>query len=627
MNSQLWKTVFDNLDEDIVNSAAERFGKVNFSCENPGDYPADSNPTEYKYSEKRHRSRFIIAAGGVSAAAAVAAGVFFLRGTGAPDDMFQPLSNAASSAQATEQAVSQETGEGVSISEEMADPRSEPQVDTEWFVDKTGFNRAVFDEYFYGSWDLDGGAYTLQLDYMPTLQLGYTPTVPFSHSAGAVVLEMGSDPDGGYMLALTDFGYDVYFVPNDDQDTLQVYYNVTWEEGSTLLSGIMEKDGELHDILGVDPAEYKRGAPLSSDNSLGYFGIERMAMEMGVTADWLLNQDIQFEGGDAELWTRSVWFDGWDTVISLNTQTDYSVTLRMRYALAGNETKTQFFDVTFEKENDGSWFMRQVQTSPLLYFGTWENDSYEVTRTDIVLFKQYFTGFWKGADEITPNLTLIYANDIFTPAEYFAGIREVGNGYAMYHVTARGLRVYYIDKDNPQIMYLYDPDKDGFSEPDSCTAVYERGLGKGYAGSIRYSYLGLERYKLMHNESSGGMSLADAISNALNDYATEPVSIWSASNYTSAMEGWDGYRIVEKSDSLVLFSYQRFNRVGESNWVTQELVRDGENWTLAKLTEGVLTAEDDTAPEEVDMVPFDWSEDQEIAEMAARESEGVYDGR
>ncbi len=616
MNSQLWKTVFDNLDEDIVNSAAERFGKVNFTGENPGDYPADSSPTEYKYSADKGKNRLKFLVGIGSAAAAVTAGVFVLRGLGGPLEGPQPLSGGISTSQSTAEEVLS-TSESPASYEQSSTDEQPRNVVRDDIRTASGFDLALFDEYFHGTWDFGGG--------YSTLQLGYSPTRGFSHSAGAVVLEMGNDSNGGYMLSLTDLGYDVYFVSNDDRDTLQIYNNVTWEEDSTLLSGIMEKDGELHDILGVDCSEYKRGAPMSDgNNSLGYFGIERLAVEMGVTADWLLNQDIQFEGGDAELWTRSVWFDGWDTVISLNAQTDSSVTLRMRYALAGNETKIQFFDVTFEKENDGSWFMRQVQTAPSLYFGTWEKDSYEVTRNDLVLFKQYFTGFWKAEDEKTPVLTLIYTNDIFTPAEFFAGIREVEDGYAMYHATARGMRVYYIEKDNPEIMYLYEPDKDGFSEPDSCTAVYERGPGKDYVGSIRYSYLGLERYKLMHSDPDH-ISLADAIDSALNNYAAD--TDWSASFYTSDMEGWDGYRIVEKSDSLVLFSYQQFNQAGESYWVTQELINDGVNWRNGEFSEGVLTAEDDTAPEEVDMVPVNWSEDQEIAEMSARESEGVYDGR
>ena len=47
MNSQQWKNVLDQLDEDIVNSAAERLSSAE-SDEDPSQYPVDSSPREYK---------------------------------------------------------------------------------------------------------------------------------------------------------------------------------------------------------------------------------------------------------------------------------------------------------------------------------------------------------------------------------------------------------------------------------------------------------------------------------------------------------------------------------------------------------------------------------------------------
>ena len=93
----------------------------------------------------------------------------------------------------------------------------------------------------------------------------------------------------------------------------------------------------------------------------------------------------------------------------------------------------------------------------------------------------------------------------------------------------------------------------------------------------------------------------------------------SAAYYTAEMEGWDGYRIAEQSETLVLFSYQLFNAIGESCWVTQELVKQGANWTLGEITERELT-NDDIVREE-GFVPLTWSDDLPL------ESEVEVDGR
>lgn len=591
MNSHLWKTILDDLDEDIVNAAAERFGRAKFSGEEPGEYSPDSDPTEYSYSDgKKSRRRFII--GISSTAAAVAAGVFILRGVTMPQEVTQPLSGG----ETTE--VSSVPDNPVDYIESQND--TDPELPAELETD--GFSAALFEEYFYGLWGYPTA------DYNRPMGLSYQDSM-FGYSAGRTLAKMERTSDGCYMLAQTDSGYEVWFVPENDRESLFVYRGVQVVNGT-----VMRRDnGEFicdsfieHSYDGI-PAE-------NESDRLGYFGIEKLAEEMGVSAEWLLTQDIQFEDGNAELWTRSgAIFPDFDNVFLLE-QTDDSVTLCMAYVLTEDPEKQQYFDVTFERDNSGTWEMTTVQSGKL-YFGDVELYS-GLTKEGLTLFKQHFSDWWYSESDEYPSIVLIYKDDIFTPAEPCSGIAEVTGGWAMRQQSDEG-RIYYIPEDETQNMYLYIPDENGFAKRDEYAAVYERSGGAmGYAGSCRISWLGLERYKFMHDDNPDGDSLASVIERAL----TQDIEIGgSAAYYTADMEGWDGYRIAEQSETLVLFSYQLFNAIGESCWVTQELVKQGANWTLGEITERELT-NDDIMREE-GFVPITWSDDLPL------ESEVEADGR
>lgn len=591
MNSHLWKTILDDLDEDIVNAAAERFGRAKFSGEEPSEYSPDSDPTEYSYSDgKKSRRRFII--GISSTAAAVAAGVFILRGVTMPQEVTQPLSGG----ETTE--VSSVPDNPVDYIESQND--TDPELPAELETD--GFSAALFEEYFYGLWGYPTA------DYNRPMGLSYQDSM-FGYSAGRTLAKMERTPDGCYMLAQTDSGYEVWFVPENDRESLFVYRGVQVVNGT-----VMRRDnGEFicdsfieHSYDGI-PAE-------NESDRLGYFGIEKLAEEMGVSAEWLLTQDIQFEGGNAELWTRSgAIFPDFDNVFLLE-QTDDSVTLCMAYVLTEDPEKQQYFDVTFERDSSGTWEMTTVQSGKL-YFG--DVGLYSgLTKEGLTLFKQHFSDWWYSESDEYPSIVLIYKDDIFTPAEPCSGIAEVTGGWAMRQQSDEG-RIYYIPEDETQNMYLYIPDENGFAKRDEYAAVYERSGGAmGYAGSCRISWLGLERYKFMHDDNPDGDSLASVIERAL----TQDIEIGgSAAYYTADMEGWDGYRIAEQSETLVLFSYQLFNAIGESCWVTQELVKQGANWTLGEITERELT-NDDIMREE-GFVPITWSDDLPL------ESEVEADGR
>lgn len=579
MNSQLWKTVLDDLDEDIVNSAAERFGRVKFSGENPEEYPADNSPTEYKSPADKGRSRRRFIIGMSSTAAAVVAGVFILRGVLMPQEVTPPLAGGTSEASSV-------PAVPVDYIESEYNMAQDNPVEI-----KTGvFNSLLFEEYFYGLWGWPTADYNLPME------LSYQQST-FGFGAGRTLVEMEKTSDGCYMLAQTDSCYEVWFVSENDRKSMFVYRGVQVVNGT-----VMRKDnGEF--ICDSFIEHSYDGAPEESESDrLGYFAIEKLAEEMGVSVEWLLTQDIRFEGGEAELWTRSgAIFPDWDNVFLLD-RSDNSVTLSMPYVSGENYDKQQYFDVTFERDNSGSWAMTGVQSGKL-YFGSEELHS-GLTKEGLQLFKQHFSDWWYNESDEYPSIVLIYKDDIFTPAEPCSGIAEVTGGWAMRQQSDEG-RIYYIPEDDTQNMYLYIPDENGFAKRDEYAAVYERSGGAmGYAGSCRISWLGLERYKFMHDDNPDGDSLASAIERAL----TQDIQIGgSAAYYTADMEGWDGYRIAEQSETLVLFSYQLFNSIGESCWVTQELVKNGANWTLGEITERELTNDDIVRDE--GFVPITWSDD------------------
>ncbi|MGN1338718.1 MAG: hypothetical protein ACI4WS_00340, partial [Oscillospiraceae bacterium] len=289
MESKLWKMILDELDEEIVNSAAERFGGAKFSDENPGDYSPDSDPTEYRYSgSKKSRRRFII--GISSTAAAVAAGVFILRGVTMPQEVTQPL--AGGTAEVSEvpdkpvdyiESQNRGTAEASSVPDTSVDyiesqNDTDPDIPAELETD--GFSAALFEEYFYGLWGYPTA------DYNRPMELSYQKSM-FGFGAGRTLAKMEKTSDGCYMLAQTDSCYEVWFVPENDRESLFVYHNVSVVNGT-----VMRKDnGEF--ICDSFIEHSYDGTPAESESDrLGYFGIKKLAEEMGVSAEWLLTQNI-----------------------------------------------------------------------------------------------------------------------------------------------------------------------------------------------------------------------------------------------------------------------------------------------------------------------------------------------
>ena len=62
MKAESWKKIVDGLDDDIVDSAAERLSKPeHFTVDDVEAFTHDGKPTEYKYpsERKKHRGLYI----------------------------------------------------------------------------------------------------------------------------------------------------------------------------------------------------------------------------------------------------------------------------------------------------------------------------------------------------------------------------------------------------------------------------------------------------------------------------------------------------------------------------------------------------------------------------------------
>ena len=81
MKAESWKKIIDDLDDDIVDSAAERLSKPEHSTVDDMEaFTHDGKPTEYKYpsERKKHRGLYIgigrCGGGGIRAAEQFRAG-------------------------------------------------------------------------------------------------------------------------------------------------------------------------------------------------------------------------------------------------------------------------------------------------------------------------------------------------------------------------------------------------------------------------------------------------------------------------------------------------------------------------------------------------------------------------
>ena len=63
MKADSWKKIIDGIDEDIVDSAAEKLSRTEHSAGIPGEFSDNGKTTEYRYPAKKKRGGLYIGVG------------------------------------------------------------------------------------------------------------------------------------------------------------------------------------------------------------------------------------------------------------------------------------------------------------------------------------------------------------------------------------------------------------------------------------------------------------------------------------------------------------------------------------------------------------------------------------
>ncbi len=545
MDPQLWKNVLDDLDEDIVNSAAERFGNVNYTDESPESYPADNKPTIYSYPEKKKPRRRLWAGVGACAAGAacVAAVVGVTLKCRPVQNIVQPLSDGASMKTSSTPST---TPFEVRDAAELESSFTSPLLLEEFPQGFSAPELTLFTEYFYGEWAGDNFTVILSWSADSAFGDGYTCS------------GIEQTDEGCYMGAQDGSKYDLWFVPENDRGTLHIY------RGVSVIDGTVQRDGsgiicESTDILSIS------GSP-EEGSTLGYFGRIKLADSMGMTADTLFNktQLETYEGSEsgADTWTRAESYEPiWNKVV-LRSQTENDVKLSM--AFTNSENITQYFDIDWTTADDGSWYIHSLERSMDVFARTADDLKVTLTLSDLDIFENYFYGDWTSE---SGDITLSYAQDIFGAGTYCGGFYAGTDGWSMYSYTGKKVQVYYISYSDPFTMFLYEPDKFGYAAQTDYIAEYTHtDYGYSELDTSNLSWLGLQRWILDTGSTTDETSLAHTVYSAMKQSSND---LWSDEFGTAGL--FEGYKINALSDSKYQFMFQQFSTDGEIQWVTMVL--------------------------------------------------------
>lgn len=563
INSQQWKGVFDKLDEDIVNSAAERFSSDD-ADEDPSQYSADSRPREYKnISRKSKRGGLFIGIGSVVAAAAIT-GIVLVRNLPARQEV-TPLCEGASlkSASATTTAATL----GI---EDAAEFVSSFTVGSAGVISgiPTELSMELFNNVFYGTWSGENGL----------VNLCYSANSAFGDDYTCTGIE--SLPDGCYMGAQSGSQYDLWFVPADSAETLYIYRNVT------LINGVVQYDNgtiacESTDKLvsaGTTPDEYP---------ALGYFGKLKLAEDLGMTADALFSKVTldTYEGSDAgeAHWFRTEKYSSpWDKVV-LKEKTDVSIVMSMAFTQSDNDARTMYFDMYWFQTDDVTWKMQDVKKSRDVFAMTADDLRVTLSTGDLDIFEMYYSGTWTSdTDEIILN----YSSDIFDSSNTCGGFYAGEDGWCMYKIVksmsddsdAYYTQVYFIPYDDPFTMYLYEPDIFGYTGRDNYLAEYTRtDSGLEELDMSHMSWLGLQRWIIDAGSTADENSLAKAVYSAFSDIGNENSN---AGNYNGSGDPFEGYVIEELSTGKYRLTFQLFDQENQSQWVSVVLEKTSSEWEV-----------------------------------------------
>lgn len=557
MKAESWKRIIDDLDDDIVDSAAERLSKPEHSTVDDMEaFTHDGKPTEYKYPSERKKHRGLYIGIGSAAAAAAVAGFVLLNNSGLVMSPNPVLTAESSSAE------TYATTPFVAYVEKSA-----PDTQSELVSIQTdGIDFILFDEYFYGVWEMTDDESGEVVD----IQLGYGDTTIFGeHGYTYDCLGTILTGEGCYMIAAGEGQYDLWFVPENDRNSLIVYCDAQIEDGQVVYEDSMIKCADTVIFSGYGTEK------LEEDGSLGYFGQEKLAQKMGLTTEYLFEEPAMSEstsvypedGSTAKNWVRTYELRG--TNIRLVSQSSDKVVVT-ELMEDSNSGAGEWFDITWTYSG-GEWLTTGYAVSEIMPF----SDTYEyLDKNKFKTFEDMFAGTWQE-NSTGAELTMDYTEDPFKPGDHIF-IYYIYHGMALFCVGAQGNTAYYIPDDEPDVMYQYAAtEKSGnVVKRSEYTNVYTRRDGEftpiDEAAVSRLGVIGFKKYFNTYSE----------LGDVMNDLILEKYdSIWSHAFYMPGVSSFGGYTVIQTGDGSYIFTYQEYNRdTGADRWVTYTITNTIKGW-------------------------------------------------
>lgn len=557
MKAESWKKIIDDLDDDIVDSAAERLSKPEHSTVDDMEaFTHDGKPTEYKYPSERKKHRGLYIGIGSAAAAAAVAGFVLLNNSGLVMSPNPVLTAESSSAE------TYATTPFVAYVEKSA-----PDTQSELVSIQTdGIDFILFDEYFYDVWEMTDDESGEVVD----IQLGYGDTTIFGeHGYTYDCLGTILTGEGCYMIAAGEGQYDLWFVPENDRNSLIVYCDAQIEDGQVVYEDSMIKCADTVIFSGYGTEK------LEEDGSLGYFGQEKLAQKMGLTTEYLFEEPAMSEstsvypedGSTAKNWVRTYELRG--TNIRLVSQSSDKVVVS-ELMEDSNSGAGEWFDITWTYSG-GEWLTTGYAVSEIMPF----SDTYEyLDKNKFQTFEDMFAGTWLE-NSTGAELTMDYTEDPFEPGDHIF-IYYIYHGMALFCVGAQGNTAYYIPDDEPDVMYQYAAtEKSGnVVKRSEYTNVYTRRDGEftpiDEAAVSRLGVIGFKKYLNTYSEHG------DVMNNLILEKYD---SIWSHAFYMPGVSSFGGYTVFQTGDGSYIFTYQEYNRdTGADRWVTYTITNTIKGW-------------------------------------------------
>lgn len=555
MKAESWKKIIDDLDDDIVDSAAERLSKPESTVDDMEAFTHDGKPTEYKYPSERKKHRGLYIGIGSAAAAAAVAGFVLLNNSGLVMSPNPVLTAESSSAE------TYATTPFVAYVEKSA-----PDTQSELVSIQTdGIDFILFDEYFYGVWEM-----TFEdSDTVIQIELGYGDSSIFGRGNGYTCLGTIKTSDGCYMVAVGGGQYDLWFVPENDRNSLFVDCDVQIVDDQVVYEDSMIKCAATVIFSGYGTEK------LEEDGSLGYFGQEKLAQKMGLTTEYLFEEPAMSEstsvypedGSTAKNWVRTYELRG--TNIRLVSQSSDKVVVT-ELMEDSNSGAGEWFDITWTYSG-GEWLTTGYAVSEIMPF----SDTYEyLDKNKFQTFEDMFAGTWQE-NSTGAELTMDYTEDPFEPGDHIF-IYYIYHGMALFCVGAQGNTAYYIPDDEPDVMYQYAAtEKSGnVVKRSEYTNVYTRRDGEftpiDEAAGSRLGVIGFKKYLNTYSE----------LGDVMNDLILEKYdSIWSHAFYMPGVSSFGGYTVIQTGDGSYIFTYQEYNRdTGADRWVTYTITNTIKGW-------------------------------------------------